>query len=84
MRFMQTILLLLASGGCAGNPWGLQLPRSGPQGTLEQQRSRAALHDPYPDAYAGPLSDGMRPREFQTPLPEPVKNRGLKDPWWQY
>lgn len=79
--------MLLFCGGCATSGqqtlFGLQWPRWNFPGTLDQQRSSAVLHDPYPDAYAGPTTDGMRPREFQRPLPEPVKNRGLKDSWWQ-
>jgi hypothetical protein len=62
--------------GCTG-----QHPRLSHPGTIEQQRLRALIHDPYPDPDMGPKFDG-RPREFQQPLPEPVRNRIYADSWW--
>jgi hypothetical protein len=49
-----------------------------PPGTIDQQRSRAAIHDPFPDNDIGPEVEGGRPREFQKPLAEPVRN-----PYWR-
>jgi hypothetical protein len=63
--------------GCAGLH-----PRLWDPGTIEQQRLRATIHDPYPDPDFGPKIDGGRPREFQQPLPEPVRNRIYADSWW--
>ena len=48
-------------------------------GTIEQQRIRASVHDPFPDPDIGPEEDGGRPREFSRPLPEPVRNRLFPD-----
>lgn len=79
------IVLAASTTGCAGGRFlGLEWPRFGyPPGTVEAQRSEAALHDPYPDPDAGPEVVGGRPREFQQPLPEPVRNRWVTDSWWQ-
>jgi hypothetical protein len=51
-------------------------------GTIQQQRLRATIHDPYPDPDLGPNVDGGRPREYMQPLPEPVRNRIYADSWW--
>lgn len=76
------VLGLLCSVGCVsrqGYPlFGLQWPDLHP-GTLDQQRARAALYDPYPDVYAGTPTESSRPREFAKPLAEPVKNRIVKE-----
>ena len=63
----------LLIGGCAGNStfWH--------PGNVQQQRLRATIHDPFPDPDMGPKIDGGRPREFQEPLPEPVRNRIYAD-----
>jgi hypothetical protein len=76
VAMLMLIVLSSASGsGCAG-----QFPRFSHPGTIEQQRLRALVHDPYPDPDMGPKTDG-RPREFQEPLPEPVRNRIYADSW---
>jgi hypothetical protein len=80
------ILALLAatSTGCAnGRVFGLQLPQWLAPGPIDYQRNNASLHDPYADPDAGPEVVGVRPREFQKPLAEPVRNRWLTDSWWQ-
>lgn len=51
-------------------------------GSVQQQRYRATLHDPYPDRDIAPEVVGGRPREFMRPLPEPVRNRYMTDSWW--
>lgn len=63
--------------GCAGHQGRFWRP-----GTIEQQRLRATIHDPYPDPDLGPWIDGGRPREYERPLPEPVRNRIYVDSWW--
>lgn len=70
-------LLLVATLGCAG-----QRPPWAPPGTVEQQRLRAAVHDPYTDNDLGPRVDGGRPREYERPLPEAVRNNSLWERWW--
>ena len=82
MRNLRLALLAalapLIGGGCA--VVGERLARS--PGTIEQQRLRATIHDPYPDPNAGPEVVGGRPREYSNPLPEPVRNRIYADSWW--
>jgi hypothetical protein len=77
------VVLALASlsatvGGCARYH-----PRVWNPGTIQQQRLRATIHDPYPDPDFGPKDGGSaRPRDYQEPLPEPVRNRLFADSWW--
>jgi hypothetical protein len=71
------LLSYAALVGCNG-----QHPRLSHPGTIEQQRLRALIHDPYADPDMGPKDPGMRPQEFQKPLPEPVRNRIYADSWW--
>ena len=65
-----------SAAGCGYRPF------AGPAGTLTYQRQNATLHDPYSDNELGPEVVGGRPREFQKPLPEPVRSRWLQDAWW--
>ena len=51
-------------------------------GTVQQQRLRATIHDPYSDQDLGPEVVGGRPRDYQQQLPEPVRNRLYVDSWW--
>jgi hypothetical protein len=67
----------ILGGGCAALP-----PKFSSPGTIEQQRLRATIHDPYPDPDAGPELDGNRPRDYAMPLPEAVRNRVFVDSWW--
>jgi hypothetical protein len=60
----------LGASGCAGWNFNWQRP-----GTVEQQRLRAMIHDPYADPDAGPKVEGGRPQDFSEPLPGPVRNR---------
>lgn len=53
-----------------------------PKGTMQQQQRRAAVFDPYSDNEAGPSLTGVRPRDFQKPLAEPVRMRQVRDAWW--
>lgn len=78
-------LLAISTVGCASGqtPFGLQWPRLFAPGPIDYQRNNASLHDPYADPDAGPEVVGVRPREFQKPLAEPVRNRWLTDTWWQ-
>lgn len=59
-----------STAGChSGRPWPFA-----PQGTIAHQQSDAIVHDPYPMNDIAPEDASMRPREFQSPLPEPVRN----------
>lgn len=71
-------LAWLCGGGCAY--LGERLARA--PGTIEQQRLRATIHDPYPDPNLGPEVVGGRPRDYANPLPEAVRNRIYVDSWW--
>jgi hypothetical protein len=70
------VAVCFALAGCAGHPlWNNP-------GTIQQQRLRATVHDPYPDQDLGPATDGGRPRDYLQPLPEPVRNRIIADTWF--
>lgn len=64
------VVVATASGCRSGHPWGFA-----PQGTMAQQQADAIVHDPYPLNDIGPDDPAARPRAFQHPLPEPVRNR---------
>lgn len=51
-------------------------------GPVYQQQNAASYHDPYADNDAGPEVVGGRPREFQKPNAEPVRNRWYVDNLW--
>jgi len=68
----------VSAAGCAGYHPTVWHP-----GTIQQQRLRATVNDPYPDPDLGPKDGGSaRPRDYQEPLPEPVRNRLFYDSWW--
>lgn len=67
----------LMAGGCASLP-----PHFSHPGTIEQQRRRATIHDPYGDPDLAPYLDGLRPRDYLEPLAEPVRNRLYVDSPW--
>ena len=58
--------------GCASRPNGWSFG-SGQQGTIDRQKARAVVHDPYPLNDIGPEVIGGRPREFYNPPAEPVR-----------
>ena len=68
---------LLVIGGCRSGQSGFR-----PPGSMQSQQYNATIHDPYADNDAGPEIVGARPREFQKPLPEPVRGSLLRDAWW--
>ncbi len=80
-RFPSALLLiafgLIHLAGCRGRSW---LP---PAGTMGEQQSRAAIHDPFPQNDIAPAELGGRPPGYEQPLPEPVRNRLGADamPW---
>lgn len=78
-RWISGLLVSLSVAGAVGCHWpGFYHP-----GTAPYQRYQATLHDPYPDTDLGPAVVGGRPRDFEKPLPEPVRNRWLQDSWWK-
>ena len=54
-----------------------------PPGPMEFQQSRAVVNDPFPLEDIGPTDSAIRPPGFEQPLPEPVRDRIVKDsmPW---
>ena len=57
-------------------------PVLSPPGPIEQQQNAASYHDPYADNDLGPEVVGGRPRDFQKPNAEPVRNRWYMDNLW--
>ena len=59
---------------------GCQLPPAGP---MNYQQSRAVINDPFPLEDIGPTDAAQRPPGFEQPLPQPVRDRIVKDsmPW---
>ena len=73
-RMLASALLLVGLAGCASRPgWGFP----GGQGTIERQKARAVVHDPYPLNDIGPEVGGGRPREFYNPQPEAVRQHNV-------
>jgi hypothetical protein len=61
---------------------GYSRPLLGPQGTIQQQRSEAAIYDPYVANDLGPAVVGGRPRDFQQPLSQPVRQQWPFGSWF--
>ena len=69
--------VVAAAAGC-----GYQRPYARSPGPIYYQRQNASVHDPYADNDLGPEVVGGRPRDFQKPLAEPVRNRSLAESYW--
>ncbi len=69
-------MMLTFITGCANRPHAWGFP--GGQGTIERQKARAAVHDPYPLNDIGPEVVGGRPREFYNPQAEVVRQRNVE------
>lgn len=77
MSRILTLLVLVSLTGCGNRPgWGF----SWGQGTVERQKARATIHDPYPLDDIGPEVVGGRPREYASPQSEPVRNNNAPRP----
>lgn len=63
------VMLAFGAGGCAG----LTLPRLFSPGPARDQRARAQKFDPFPERESAPALAGVRPRDFDRPLEEPVR-----------
>ena len=72
-----SVLMVTAAVGC-----GYARPLLPPGGTVQQQRYNASVHDPYTDNDLGPEVVGGRPRDFQKPFAEPVRNQWFQNSWW--
>jgi len=69
MKYLPLLFLALEMFASIAGCQGYRLP-IGPPGTINEQRNRATLHDPFPETDIGPDIIGGRPREFDRPLPE--------------
>jgi hypothetical protein len=74
-RLPVLILLLLLSSGCSARPraWGFP----GGSGTVDRQKARASVHDPFPLNDIGPDVMGGRPREFAEPRTEAAREANI-------
>jgi len=73
---LKIVMLLVSSLVCIGCQH-LQQQITKPRGEIRQQQYRAALFDPYSVTEVGTDLGGMRPPEFDRPLPEPVRDKYL-------
>ena len=73
---LKIVMLLVSSLVCIGCQH-LQQQVTKPRGEIRQQQYRAALFDPYSVTEVGTDLGGMRPPEFDRPLPEPVRDKYL-------
>ncbi len=75
MRLLLIIALTVAplTMGCNHRPL------CAPPGSIASQQSRAVVHDPFPQNDMGAIEYAGRPREYQKPLPEPVRNQLYRD-----
>ncbi|MEC7355996.1 MAG: hypothetical protein VXY07_03380 [Planctomycetota bacterium] len=68
---IQSLILLL--GSTLGAIGCQNVATWQPPGTIQQQRNRASMYDPFPDNQMGPPLQELRPREFSSPLAEPAR-----------
>ena len=73
MRYSLAIIAAIGfvSVGCRG----YRTPFNTSPGTTQQQRFEAVAHDPYPENDLGPAVVGGRPRDYQKPIAEPVRDK---------
>jgi hypothetical protein len=71
------ILTVICIAGCRGSRF------FSPPGPMNRQQASAVVHDPFPQNDIAPYEAASRPLGYQTPLPEPVRNRLVPDamPW---
>jgi hypothetical protein len=62
---------LVVAAGCGS----VAFPRLRSPGSTAYQQQRALQFDPYPDPGAGPIIDGMRPRDFDRPPAETFRGQ---------
>ncbi len=75
LRVLMIVLFIAGMTGC-----GLRRPRFADPGDLRSQQTNAILHDPYADEDLGPgLEGGVRPREYEKPQAEAVRNRNFRE-----
>ncbi len=74
-RLTWVCLAVALTAGCTYRPraWGFP----GAQGTIDRQKSRATIHDPYPLNDIGPAVVGGRPREFYSPQTQAAREANV-------
>ena len=77
IKLLIATCLAVTTAGC-----NLPRPWFGPPGPVRYQQNNASYHDPYPDNEAGPEVVGGRPRDFQLPRAEPVRDRVYTDSFY--
>jgi hypothetical protein len=77
LRSLMTVggLLVCVAAGCARDERDFGTPRVFGPGTAQQQQTRAIRYDPYPENEPGPKLTGVRPREYDKPIPEVDRSR---------
>lgn len=83
------VALVTTCLGCKGSPSGSHRWGGSDfgQGSVDRQKSRAVVFDPYPLNDIGPPIVGGRPREYANPLPEAARNEltpRATSPWAGY
>jgi hypothetical protein len=74
-KLLLSCAVLISLAGCANRPRGWGFPWG--QGTVERQKARAVVHDPYPLNDIGPEVIGGRPRDYFNPQAEPVRQHAV-------
>ena len=72
-------LLVCAAVGCNRDPHEFGSPKVLGPGTATQQQARATRFDPYPENEPGPALTGVRPREYDRPIPEVDRSRWQRE-----
>jgi hypothetical protein len=74
MYRITAIIILLVICGFAGCQ-STAMPSLKHPGTMQEQQNRAVRFDPYPEKEPGPALTGVRPKEYENPLPETYRAR---------
>lgn len=69
-RLLWAWALAVAACGCAQDRPDFGWPRLFGPGPADRQQQRAVRFDPYPQDNGGPSLTGVRPREYEKPIPE--------------
>ena len=82
-RFAWLLLLLPLTvyAGCHSPDFGR--PNWRHPGRIEDQQSRAAVFDPFPDNDGGPEVEGGRPPTYTTPPPDWQRSRNFREGTWR-
>ncbi len=79
-RLLWAWALAVAACGCAQDRPDFGWPRLFGPGPADRQQQRAVRFDPYPQDNGGPSLTGVRPREYEKPIPEIDRARWQQSP----